>query len=106
MRSIHQGLQYVSPLSHQVCPFLLNLYLRYKIDEDFGTQTSLELIEKMELSIKEQLHAINKKEHEKDKKETKTEVDAMRKSLGTMKDEYKKNLRDIKVNIGNELFNR
>jgi hypothetical protein len=86
--------------------FFIKTFLRYKIDEDFGTQNSLESIEKMELNIKDKQHAINKKEHDKDKKETKTEVDAMRKDLGTAKDEYKKNLRDIKVNIGNELFNR
>jgi hypothetical protein len=85
--------------------FFIKPYLRYKIDEDFGTQNSLESIEKMELNIKEKQHALNKKEHEK-KTENKTDNDAMRKELGTAKDEYKKNLRDIKVNIGNELFNR
>jgi hypothetical protein len=83
--------------------FFIKPSSRYKIDEDFGTQNSLESIEKMELNIKDKQHAINKKEHEKDKK---SEVDTMRKDLGTAKDEYKKNLRDIKVNIGNELFNR
>jgi HAMP domain-containing protein len=81
--------------------------IRYKIDEDFGTQTSLENIDKMELSIKEKQHNINKREHDKDgKKDGKTEIDELKKELGGLKDSYKKSLREIKVNIGSELFNR
>jgi len=60
----------------------------------------------MELDIKEKQHLINKKEHDKEKKEVKAEIDEMRKELGGLKDKYKTSLRDIKVNIGTELFNR
>jgi len=83
------------------------LATRYRIDEDFGTQNSLESIDKMEANIQEKQKNINKKEHDKtDKKESKTEVDEMKKELGGLKDGYKKSLREIKVNIGTELFNR
>lgn len=60
----------------------------------------------MEQDIKEKQHLINKKEHDKDKKEAKTEVEEMKKDLGSLKDSYKRSLRDIKVNIGTELFQR
>lgn len=60
----------------------------------------------MEATIRDKQHLINKKEHEKEKKEVKTEIDEMRKELGSLKDKYKTSLRDIKVNIGTELFNR
>ena len=60
----------------------------------------------MEQDIKEKQHLINKKEHEKDKKDSKNEVDDMKKELGSLKDSYKRSLRDIKVNIGTELFQR
>jgi len=60
----------------------------------------------MELSIKEKQHNINKKEHEKTDGKKGTEVEEMKKELGGLKDNYKKSLREIKVNIGSELFNR
>jgi len=62
----------------------------------------------MELNIKEKRTLINKKEHEKDKKDVKVkaEVEDLKKELGGLKDKYKSSLRDIKVNIGTELFNR
>jgi len=60
----------------------------------------------MELNIKQKRTLINKKEHEKDKKEVKAEVEELKKELGGLKDKYKSSLRDIKVNIGTELFNR
>jgi rRNA maturation endonuclease Nob1 len=62
----------------------------------------------METAIKDQQHTINKKEHEKTDGKTvvKTEVDELKKALGLLKDNYKKSLGEIKVNIGTELFNR
>jgi hypothetical protein len=60
----------------------------------------------MEQSIKDKQSGINKREHEKDKKEVKTEIEEMRKELGVLKDSYRTSLREIKTNIGTELFNR
>ena len=82
------------------------LATRYKIDEDFGTQASLEEIDKIEGDIREKQHLIHKKEHDKDKKEAKEKIEEMRKELGSLKDTYKKTLREKKSKIGNELFNR
>lgn len=59
----------------------------------------------METNIKEKQHIINKKDHDKEKG-NKAETDELRKELGGLKDKYKVSLREIKVNIGTELFNR
>jgi hypothetical protein len=60
----------------------------------------------MEQTIKDQQHAINKREHNKETKEVKSEMEEMKKALGSLKDTYRTSLREIKVNIGTELFNR
>ncbi len=81
---------------------------RYKISEDFQTQSSLETIDKLEQNIKDKQHFINKKEHLKSdvKTDVKAEIEELKKEIGGLRDNYKKSLRDVKSNIGTELFNR
>jgi hypothetical protein len=79
------------------------LATRYKIDEDFGTQSALEELEKLEHDIKEKQVAINRKEHEKTEKK---ETDELKKDLGSLKDKFKQSLKEKKIKIGTDLFNR
>jgi large subunit ribosomal protein L27e len=80
------------------------LATRYKVEEDFGIQTSIEKLDKIESDIKEKQSSVNKKEHEKSD-DTK-EAESLRKELGGLKDKYKQSLREVKSSIGTELFNR
>ena len=84
------------------------LATRYKVEEDFGTQESLEKIDNLEVKIKEKQHSINKKDHDKQdqKKDQKGDSEELKKELGGLKDDYKKLLREMKVKVGTELYNR
>lgn len=79
------------------------LATRYKVEEDFGINKSIENLEKLELNIREKQGALNKKENDKESKES---LEASRKELGTARDEYKNSLRTVKTNIGTELYDR
>lgn len=79
------------------------LATRYKVEEDFGITKSVENLDKLEVQIKEKQASLNKKENEK---ETKESLEASRKDLGAAKDQYKTSLRSVKSNIGTELYER
>lgn len=80
------------------------LATRYKVEEDFGIQRSVEQLDKIETDIKEKQTGLNKKEHER--KEDKDAIEKARKELGSSKDVYRNSLRDVKASIGVELYNR
>ncbi len=80
------------------------LATRYKVEEDFGVNKSIEKIDAIETNIKEKQSAIAKIEH--DKEADKSKVEPLRKQMATLRDEYKANWREAKTNIGGELFNR
>jgi hypothetical protein len=81
------------------------LATRYRIDEDFGIQKSIEQLDKIEVDIKDTTTNLNRKEHEK-KEDNKTELINLRFNLGQLRDNYKTSLRTVKTNIGTELYNR
>jgi hypothetical protein len=80
------------------------LATRYKVEEDFGIQNSIERLDKIEGDIKEKQTAVNKKEHEKSEDTKGSE--GLKKELGDLKDQYKRSLREVKSSIGTELFTR
>lgn len=79
--------------------------IRYKIDEDFGIQSNIEKLDKIESDVRDKQTNLNKKEHEK-KDENKTEVEGLRKEIGGLKDRYRNTVREVKTSIGSELYNR
>lgn len=79
--------------------------LRYKVEEDFGINTNIDKLDRIESDIKENQTAYNRKEQER-KEDNKTELEGLKGALGKLKDEYKQTLRDVKRSIGTELFNR
>ncbi len=57
------------------------------------------------MEIRNKQSDLVRKEQEK-KDENKVEIDNLKKELGGLKDKYKNSLRDVKQNIGTQLFNR
>lgn len=80
------------------------LATRYKVEEDFGITNSIDRLDKLEADIKERQTQLNKEQDKKDA--DKTAVEAVRKDIGSKKDQYKDSLREVKSTIGTELFNR
>ena len=80
------------------------LATRYKVEEDFGITNSIDRLDKLEADIKERQTQLNKEQDKKDA--DKTAVEAVRKDIGTKKDQYKDSLREVKSTIGTELYNR
>jgi hypothetical protein len=81
------------------------LATRYKVDEDFGIQTNIDMLDKDEITIREKQAQLNKLEHEK-KEENQKGIEEAKKELGSLKDGYRSDLRKAKQAIGTELFNR
>lgn len=81
------------------------LATRYKVEEDFGINTSIEKLDSIETDIKERQSAFNRKEQEK-KEDNKSQLDQIKNELGGLKDQYKQTIREVKKSIGTELFNR
>ena len=81
------------------------LATRYKVDEDFGINSSMEKLEKVETDIREKQATVNKFEHER-KEDKAKELEESKKELGALKDRYRQTLREVKSSIGTELFNR
>jgi hypothetical protein len=48
---------------------------------------------------------LNKKEQEK-KEENKKDIETLKKEIGEAKDQYKQNYRNVKVEIGTQMYNR
>lgn len=81
------------------------LATRYKVEEDFGINTNIEKLDRVESDIKEKQTALNRKEQER-KEENKGEIEKLKTELGGMRDKYRQELREVKSSIGTELFNR
>ena len=81
------------------------LATRYKVEEDFGINHNVEKLDRLEVDIKDSQVNLNKKEGEK-KEENKKDIEDIKKNLGLLKDKYRQSLRDTKSSIGTELFNR
>jgi hypothetical protein len=70
-----------------------------------GLHRGIERLERAEQDVREKQVSLLKKENERSE-DNKTEVENLRKELGGAKDEYKKTLRDVKSNVGGQLFDR
>jgi len=80
------------------------LATRYKVEEDFGIQSSLNDLDKKEAEIKNHKAALTKIENENPT--NKAEVEKVSKILAAATDEYKNVLNQLKVNTGTEMYNR
>ena len=82
--------------------------VRYKIEEDFKINTAITALDNIEKDIKDKQTEVNKiaAEHKRDDDQGKKLLDDAKKQLTTLKDSYKSTLRDVKAQIGTELYNR
>ena len=83
------------------------ILLRYKIEEDFKINTAITSLDNIEKDIKDKQTEVNKiiGEHKTDDA-SKKNLEEAKKQLSTLKDNYKTTLREVKAQIGTELFNR
>ena len=81
------------------------LATRYTVKEDFGIAKSLEKLDNLEKKVKEDKDLIEKKEKGK-KEENQSELDSLKNKLGKELDEYKNEVRNVKTNIGAEMYKR
>lgn len=79
------------------------LATRYRVDEDFGIKNNLERIDGLDADIKEKQSHVNRKDN---KNENETELQNLRKELGSLKDQRTEAHRQARLDIGTELFNR
>jgi large subunit ribosomal protein L27e len=96
------------------------LATRYAVKEDFGIVDSVTKIDNLQKKIKEQEALIQQKEKsrkeekanekEKGKEDQKEkyqqEIEALKSKLGSQNDELKKEKKNIKINIGAEMYKR
>lgn len=76
------------------------LVTRYSIKEDFGIAKSLEKLDSLESQIKETKSKIVKAQNDK------KSVEELQKTLGEQKDSYTNQVRETKLNVGTEMYNR
>ena len=81
------------------------LATRYTVKEDFGIAKSLEKLDNLEKKVKEDKDLIEKKEKGK-KEENQKELESLKNKLGTELDEYKNEVKNVKTNIGAEMYKR
>jgi large subunit ribosomal protein L27e len=81
------------------------LATRYTVKEDFGITKSMEKLDNLEKKVKEDKDLIEKKEKGK-KEENQSELDSLKNKLGKELDEYKNEVRNVKTNIGAEMYKR
>ena len=83
------------------------ILLRYKIEEDFKINTAITSLDNIEKEIKDKQTEVNKiiGEHKTDDASKKS-LEEAKKQLSSLKDNYKTTLREVKAQIGTELFNR
>lgn len=81
------------------------LATRYKVEEDFGISKNIENLDNIEGEIREKQGSLNKKETDK-KEDNKEAVETLRKELGGLKDKYRNSLRQVKSDIGTQLYER
>ena len=81
------------------------LATRYTVKEDFGIAKSLEKLDNLEKKVKEDKDLIEKKEKGK-KEENQKELESLKNKLGVELDEYKNEVKNVKTNIGAEMYKR
>ena len=81
------------------------LATRYTVREDFGIQKSLEKLDSLEKKIKDEKTQIENKEKGK-KEENQKELESLRNKLGSDVDQYKTEVKNVKTNIGSEMYKR
>ena len=81
------------------------LATRYTVKEDFGIAKSMEKLDNLEKKVKEDKDLIEKKEKGK-KEENQKELESLKNKLGTELDEYKNEVKNVKTNIGAEMYKR
>jgi large subunit ribosomal protein L27e len=79
------------------------LATRYKVTDNFGIDSHMDKIERIEGNIKEIQSKINSI---KDAEEKKEEVKKLQNEVGDLKTSLKNSLNDCKLKVGEELFNR
>jgi len=82
------------------------LATRYKIEEDFKINTAITALDNTEKDIKEKQTEVNKIAGESKSDDTNKKFDEAKKQLTALKDTHKTTLRDVKAQIGTELYNR
>ncbi len=76
------------------------LVTRYSVKEDFGIAKSLEKLDALEVQIKETKSKIAKAQNDK------KAIEELQKTLGEQKDSYTAQVRETKMNVGTEMYNR
>ena len=76
------------------------LVTRYSVKEDFGIAKSLEKLDSLEAQIKETKSKIAKAQNDK------KAIEELQKTLGEQKDSYTAQVRETKLNVGTEMYNR
>jgi large subunit ribosomal protein L27e len=81
------------------------LATRYTVREDFGISKSLEKLDSLEKKIKDEKTQIENKEKGK-KEDNQKELESLRNKLGSDVDQYKTEVKNVKTNIGTEMYKR
>ena len=81
------------------------LATRYTLKEDFGIAKSVAKIDERDRKIKEDKNVIEKKKKNK-KEDNAKDLEALRSKYGQEIDDFKKEVKNAKVNIGTQMHNR
>jgi large subunit ribosomal protein L27e len=81
------------------------LATRYTLKEDFGIAKSVAKIDELDRKIKEDKNVIENKEKNK-KEDNAKDLEALRSKYGQEIDDFKKEVKNAKVNIGTQMYNR
>ena len=79
------------------------LATRYKVTDNFGIDSHMDKIDRVEVNIKELQTKFNSV---KDNEEKKDEAKKLQTDIGELRTQLKNSLNDCKVKVGEELFNR
>ena len=80
------------------------LATRYTLKEDFGIAKSVAKIDELDRKIKEDKNVIENKEKNK-KEDNAKDLEALRSKYGQEIDDFKKEVKNAKVNIGTQMYN-
>lgn len=78
---------------------------RYKISENFGIDKAMKVLDQTEQDIKDLTSTLNSKSTSSDAKD-KEECKKLQTEIGANKDKLKKQIGELKTQVGTELFNR
>ena len=81
------------------------LATRYTLKDDLGIAKSVSKIDELDRKLKEDKIAIENKEKTK-KEENAKELEELRTNYGKAKDVFKQEIRNAKINIGTQMYNR